>query len=42
MTGTQKESTMTQPTPKDRLLRVGTKYQAIAPSVADGDNVHLL
>ncbi len=27
---------------QDRLLRVGTKYQSIAPSVADGDNVHLL
>ena len=27
---------------KDRLLRVGSKYQATAPSVADGDNVYLL
>ncbi len=27
---------------KDRLLRVGTKYQSSAPSVADGDNVYFL
>ena len=27
---------------KDRLVRVGSKYQATAPSVADGDNVYLL
>ena len=27
---------------KDRLLKVGTKYQATAPSVADGDNVYVL
>jgi len=27
---------------KDRLLRVGSKYQASTPSVADGDNVYLL
>ena len=26
----------------DRLVKVGTKYQATAPSVADGDNVYLL
>ena len=24
---------------KDRLVKIGTKYQASAPSVADGDNV---
>ena len=27
---------------KDRLVRVGSKYQATAPSVADGDNAYLL
>lgn len=27
---------------RDRLLRVGSKYQASAPAVADGDNVYLL
>ncbi len=27
---------------KDRLIRVGTKYHATAPAVADGDNVYLL
>lgn len=27
---------------QDRLVRVGTKYQATAPAVADGDNVYLL
>ena len=27
---------------KDRLTRVGSKYQATAPGVADGDNVYLL
>ena len=27
---------------KDRLVKIGTKYQASAPSVADGDNVYLL
>ena len=27
---------------QDRLVKVGTKYQATAPSVADGDNVYLL
>ena len=27
---------------KDRLVRIGTKYQATAPAVADGDNVFLL
>ena len=26
----------------DRLVRIGTKYQATAPAVADGDNVYLL
>lgn len=26
----------------DRLLRVGSKYQATAPTVADGDNAYLL
>lgn len=26
----------------DRLIRVGTKYQATPPGVADGDNVYLL
>ena len=27
---------------KDRLVRIGTKYQATAPNVADGDNAYLL
>ena len=27
---------------QDRLVKVGTKYQATAPAVADGDNVYLL
>ena len=27
---------------QDRLVRVGTKYQATAPNVADGDNVYIL
>ena len=27
---------------KDRLIRVGSKYQATAPTVADGDNAYLL
>jgi hypothetical protein len=27
---------------RDRLVRVGSKYQATAPAVADGDNVFLL
>ena len=27
---------------RDRLDRIGSKYQATAPSVADGDNVYLL
>ena len=27
---------------QDRLVRVGSKYQATAPSVADGDSVYLL
>ena len=27
---------------RDRLIRVGSKYQASAPSVADGDNAYLL
>ncbi len=27
---------------QDRLVRVGTKFQATAPAVADGDNVYLL
>ena len=27
---------------KDRLVRVGTKYQATAPTLADGDNGYLL
>ena len=27
---------------RDRLVRVGSKYQASAPSVADGDNAYLL
>ena len=27
---------------KDRLVRVGSKYQATPPSVADGDNAYLL
>ena len=27
---------------QDRLVRVGTKYQASAPAVGDGDNVYLL
>ncbi len=27
---------------RDRLVRVGSKYQATPPSVADGDNVYLL
>ena len=27
---------------QDRLVRVGTKYQSSAPTVADGDNVYLL
>ena len=27
---------------RDRLLRIGSKYQATAPAVADGDNVYLL
>ena len=27
---------------KDRLVRVGSKYQATAPAVADGDNAYLL
>ncbi len=26
----------------DRLVRIGTKYQATAPAVADGDNAYLL
>lgn len=26
----------------DRLVRIGSKYQATAPSVADGDNAYLL
>ena len=28
--------------PKDRLVRIGSKYQASAPTVADGDNAYLL
>ena len=27
---------------RDRLIRIGSKYQASAPSVADGDNAYLL
>ena len=27
---------------QDRLVRIGSKYQASAPAVADGDNVYLL
>ena len=27
---------------RDRLVRVGSKYQATAPTVADGDNAYLL
>ena len=27
---------------KDRLIRIGSKYQATAPAVADGDNAYLL
>ena len=27
---------------KDRLVRIGSKYQASAPTVADGDNAYLL
>ena len=27
---------------QDRLVRIGTKYQATVPAVADGDNVYLL
>ena len=27
---------------KDRLVKIGTKYQATAPTVADGDNLYLL
>ncbi len=27
---------------QDRLVKIGSKYQATAPSVADGDNVYLL
>ena len=27
---------------RDRLVRIGSKYQASAPSVADGDNAYLL
>ena len=27
---------------QDRLVRIGSKYQATAPSVADGDTVYLL
>ena len=27
---------------RDRLIRVGSKYQATAPAVADGDNAYLL
>ncbi len=27
---------------QDRLVRIGTKYQATAPAVGDGDNVYLL
>ena len=27
---------------QDRLVRIGSKYQATAPAVADGDNVYLL
>lgn len=27
---------------QDRLVKVGSKYQATAPAVADGDNVYLL
>ena len=27
---------------QDRLIKVGTKYQATAPAVADGDNVYLM
>ena len=27
---------------KDRLVKIGTKYQATAPAVADGDNIYLL
>ncbi len=36
--GKHDEPTDTQ----DRLVRVGTKYQASAPAVGDGDNVYLL
>ena len=27
---------------QDRLVKIGTKYNATAPAVADGDNVYLL
>ena len=27
---------------RDRLVRIGSKYQATAPTVADGDNAYLL
>ncbi len=27
---------------KDRLVKIGTKYQATAPAVSDGDNVYIL
>ena len=27
---------------RDRLVRIGSKYQATAPAVADGDNAYLL